>query len=68
MRLVLTIQKDTVLIGKYPLPEELVPYVALHSRVIDKSQPGKLVVDFTANLQTPGIHKLPLVLLKQLYH
>lgn len=67
MRLTLTIQPDTVLIGKYPLPEELVPYVALHSRVIDKSQPDKLTVDFNASLQTPGIWRLPLSILKRLY-
>lgn len=65
MRLTLTIKPDAVLIGKDKIPDELIPQFAFHSKVIDKSQPDKLVVDFRG-LQAMA-WRLPFSILKQLY-
>lgn len=46
MKLILTITPNSVSIGKETLSKDLYEKIALHSKVIDKSQPGKLVLDF----------------------
>lgn len=67
MKLILTISESGVYLDKEPLPDNAIPQIALHSRVIDKSDPTKLIVDFRASLETPGIWRLPLEIIKRLY-
>lgn len=46
MKLTLNITKNSVSIGKQTLSKDLYEQIALHSKVIDKSKPGKLIVEF----------------------
>ena len=55
MKLTLSITPETVSIGKELLSERLMEQIAEHSRVIDKTIPGKLIVDFDVKMS----HLLP---------
>lgn len=55
MTITLSITTHTVSIGKELLSESLMEQIAQHSRVIDKTIPGKLIVDFDVKMS----HLLP---------
>lgn len=67
MKLILTVTEQGVFLDRERIPDDQVAELAILSKVIDKSQPQKIVLDLQADLSTPGVWRLPFVVLKRLY-
>lgn len=66
MRLKLTCLPEGVFINSERLPDDIVPQIALRSRVIERTKDG-LIVDFQADLTFPASWKLPSHILKNIW-